>query len=346
MLVSLVDKKSQNTILNGACYSLKESNIIFDIGRSFYKNEDFYLQIKNNEKLFEPHYNHFSKIINLFISHIHEDHYAGIFNIPSDILINLYIGEVSFDILQYKALEIGKPLPSFNEVNFFKNKNFVNIEHWNIIPVSIPHNIVDTWGFVVKRSGNENKFIYSPDISECFWNYFNVLENDTVLIDILPMLPDFMYNNDLDAISKSKQREMGLILFVDYGWDFDRINYFMNNYFFEKRVFFSKEMFNNSKIVNFQNKRNFDLLDFFNAQVLSDGIYICSISELYDVILKYPKLELNVISNVFELSINNRDILSLTSYKFYNFFKSGHLPANKIEEYKRTHQGVDIITHN
>lgn len=350
ILKSLIDKKDSTGFLNGACYSLIDTSIVFDIGRSFARNEDFYSQIVKKKSENNPKYDMFSNIVNLFISHIHEDHYAGLFNIPRDIKINLYIGKVSFDILQYKASELSIELPTFNSINFLSSENIYNIEHWDITPVSIPHNIVDTWGFIIKRNNAVNKFIYAPDISEDFWKYFSLIDNDSILIESLPILPKFMYKNDLDEVTKENLESFDKVIFVDYGWDFDRINYFLDNYFLSKKVFLSYEIFKNSQIIRFNHQR--ELKDANIGNILDekyekkDVIFICTMSEFLEMVVKYPNQNLNIISNLFELSINHKEILANTKFNFFNFFKSGHLIASQIEKFKNENSSINVYAHN
>ena len=108
--------------------------------------------------------------------------------------------------------------------------------------------------------------------------------------------------------------------------------------------------FKNSQIIRFNHQR--ELKDANIGNILDekyekkDVIFICTMSEFLEMVVKYPNQNLNIISNLFELSINHKEILANTKFNFFNFFKSGHLIASQIEKFKNENSSINVYAHN
>ena len=273
----------------------------------------------------------------LFVSHAHEDHYAGIYSIPKDKNFNLFVGKITYDIIKAKSRALNLELPKPRKTTFLEDKQEIKIENTTITPIAVKHNIPENYGFIVKNSFN--RILYLPDYKEKFWEKVRLEKNDVIITDFVSPLPPQtkgkFERNKITAFLQKYER----IFFVDYGWDFETIIDFAKIADVAgKEIRLSPNIFSNFSINDqkFLKEIPFAIKSKgFNPSGASE-ILICDISEFKISISNYPDKEnLGIISNHYSLSNQPRSFLHPFKKEcFLNVFEGGHI------------QGIGLIHHS
>ncbi|MBU4381356.1 MBL fold metallo-hydrolase [Candidatus Parcubacteria bacterium] len=332
-------KKSRG-VLNGVSFLVNQS-IVIDAGFSMKENIGFYSQIKDignwvcGQRI--PNWKYVPSSFNLFISHAHEDHFAGIYSIPHDKKYNLFTSKQTYKIMVEKSKQLGLAFPKPSKVVFLNNLKEYVFGEITIVPRLVKHNIPGNYLFLISCGGK--KIVYSPDYNEPFWRKISLDGGDTLITDFLPELPKYIKGRFDGTKIKRFIHDNRQLIIVDHGWDISFILSILKlAEADEKKIFLSLTIATNLKVVGVRVSK-YAVLEkvFINKKKF---IIIGDLSDYKTVRDKYPNIA--SISNNYSLNLMFRNHKKTP---FLNVFKGGHLSGQFLKKYLNGKQ-VKVIKVN
>jgi hypothetical protein len=338
-IIKLIKAPQKNyQYLRGISILIKEAKIVLDAGFTFQENQSFTKQIitKFYQKNRVPQWNLVPRNFYLFISHAHEDHYAGIYSIPKNKNFRLFIGKTTYDIIKAKNQILNLELPEPLKITFLEDKKGIKIGNTVVTPIAVKHNIPENYGFIIENS--HSRILYFPDYREKFWERIKFKQSDILITDLTPPLSPITRGKfQISEIQKFLQ-SFNKIVFVDYGWDFDTIIKFKNIAdLAKKKICLSPNLSANFLISNSKFLKKFpDATTSVSLNLPKENeVLVCDLSELKIIIPNcLNQKDLGIISNHYSLS--NQPWCFFHPFKkecFLNIFEGGHI------------QGIELIRH-
>ncbi|MFC1893446.1 MBL fold metallo-hydrolase [Chloroflexota bacterium] len=229
------------TPLIGSCLEIKtpELNLLCDAGIFFPADREF-IDVLATKKVWQAGIDHpvlTAECYHCLLSHGHTDHYAGLYALKSDTLVEVYAGDLTWRVFNETAslletISRGKHTrPNVHHVGTFQHGRPLAIDGCRVTPLIVRHSIPDTWAFVIEHSGT--RLLYPPEFMDRFWSSEPDLIRD-IDIAVIGYMPDIepgdsRFPDKDDALIRGKWE--GLVFYVITGENLESIENCLQHFY-------------------------------------------------------------------------------------------------------------------